>query len=92
MDQPVVSRSALRLAMTLLIEAVAGTAATDVRIARMDLGNEMLYAALVPIEYRAEIHHYLAERTDLSMPLDGCALILNSDQALKVMSLAYGAK
>ena len=92
MDQPVVSRSAVRLAMTLLIEAVAGTAATDVRIARMDLGNEMLYAALVPIEYRAEIHHYLAERTDLSMPLDGCALILNSDQALKVMSLAYGAK
>ena len=92
MDQPVVSRAALRLAMTRLIEAVGGTAAADVRVARTALDNEMLYSALVPIEYRAELHHYLAERTDLSMPLDGCALLLTSDQALKVMCLAYGAK
>ena len=83
---------ALRLAMTLLIEAVGGTAAADVRVARMDLGNESLYAVLVPIEYRADVHHYLAERTDLPMPLDGCALMLISAQALKVMGLAYGAK
>ena len=78
--------------MTLLVEALGGTAAADVRVARIDLGNELLYAALLPIEYRAEVHHYLAERTDLSMPLDGCALILTSDQALKVMGVAYGAK
>jgi hypothetical protein len=87
MDQPVVSRMALRLALTQLIQDVVGTAAADVRVARMDLANEKLYAALVPIECRAELHHYLAERTDLSMPLDGCALILSNDQVLKVMRL-----
>jgi hypothetical protein len=47
---------------------------------------------LVPIECRAELHHYLAERTDLSMPLDGCALILNSDQVLKVIDVVYGTQ
>jgi hypothetical protein len=58
----------------------------------MDLANEKLYAALVPIECRADLHHYLAERTDLSMPLDGCALILNNDQVLKVIEVAYGTE
>ena len=86
------ARAALRLAMTILIEAIGGAAAADVRIARMDLRTEVLYAALVPIEFRADVHHYLAERTDLPMPLDGCALILTRAQALKVMGLAYGTK
>jgi len=56
MDQPVVSRVALRLALTRLIEAVGGTATSEVRVAAMDLGNEEMYAALVPIECRAEVH------------------------------------
>ena len=90
MDQPVVSRIALRLALTQLIEAVSGTAAANVRVARMDVANEIMYAALVPIECRAELHHYLAERSDLSMPIDGCALLLNGDQVMKVIGLAYG--
>jgi hypothetical protein len=92
MDQPVSSRVALRLALTQLIETVGGTAASEVRVATMDLGNEKMYAALVPIECRAEVHQYLAEHTDLSMPLDGGALTLSSDQVLKVIGLAYGAK
>ena len=92
MDQPVSSRVALRLALTRLIEAVGGTAAAEVRVATMDLGNEQMYAALVPIEYRAEVHRYLAERTDLSLPLDGGALTLSSDQVLKVIGLACGTK
>jgi hypothetical protein len=92
MDQPVASRMALRFALTQLIEAVGGTAASDVRVATMDLGSEKMYAALIPIECRAEVHHYLAERTDLAMPLDGGALALNSDQVLKVIGVAYGTK
>jgi hypothetical protein len=92
MDQPVSSRVALRLALTQLIEVVGGAAASEVRVAAVDLGNEKMYAALVPIECRAEVHQYLAERTDLCMPLDGGALTLSSDQVLKVIGLAYGAK
>jgi hypothetical protein len=57
----------------------------------MDLGNEKMYAALVPIECRAEVHHYIAERTDLPLPLDGGALTLSSSQVLKVIGLAYGS-
>jgi hypothetical protein len=91
MDQPVVSGVALRLALTRLIEAVGGMAASEVQVASADLGNEKMYAALVPIEYRAEVHHYIAERSDLPMPLDGGALTLNSSQALKVIGLAYGS-
>ena len=90
MDQPVVSRVALRLALTRLIEAVGGTATSELRVAAMDLGNEEMYAALVPIECRAELHHYIAERTDLPLPLDGGALTLSSSQVLKVIGLAYG--
>jgi hypothetical protein len=85
-DDP--ARAALRSAMTILIEAVGGAAAADVRVARINLSNGLLYAALVPVEYRADVLHYLAERTDLSMPLDGYALILNSDQALEVIGVA----
>jgi hypothetical protein len=92
MDQPVVSRLALRFALAQLIETVGGTAESDVRVATMDLGNEKMYAALIPIECRAQVHHYIAERTDVSMPLDGGALALNSDQVLKVIGVAYGTK
>jgi hypothetical protein len=92
MDQAVVSGVALRLALTRLMASVAGTATSEVRVATMDLGNEKMYAALVPVEWRAEVHHYIAERTDLSMPLDGGALALSRDQVLKVIGLAYGAK
>jgi hypothetical protein len=91
MDQPVSSRAALRLALTQLIEVVGGAAASEVRVAAMDIGNEEMYAALVPIECRAEVLQYLAERMDLSMPLDGGALTLSKDQVLKVIGLAYGA-
>ena len=91
MDQPVVSRVALGLALTRLVEAVGGMATSDVRVASMNLGNEEMYAALVPLECRAEVHHYIAERTDLPMPLDGGALTLNSSQVMKVIGLAYGS-
>lgn len=89
MDQPVVTNIALRFALTRIAEATGATTLPAVRIAVMDLGVERMYAALVPIEYRAEVHHYIAERTDVSMPLDGGALTLNGDQASKVISLAY---
>ncbi len=54
----------------------------------MTAGLERTYAALIPFEYRAEVHHYIAEHTDVSVPLDGGALVLNCDQALKVINLA----
>lgn len=91
MDQPVVSRVALGLALTRLVEAVVGTVTSEVKVARMNLGNEEMYAALVPIECRAEVHHYIAERTDLPMPLDGGALTLSRSQVLKIIGLAYGS-
>ena len=90
MDIPVVSKVSLKFALTRLIEAAGIALPAEVRVATMDLGNERMYAALVPDEYRAELHHYIAERTDVSMPLDGHALSLNGDQALKVIALAYG--
>jgi hypothetical protein len=89
MDQPVVTSVALRFALTRLAEATGATALPAVRVAMMDLGVERMYAALVPIECRAEVHHYIAERTDVSMPLDGGALTLNHDQAAEVIGLAY---
>jgi hypothetical protein len=89
MDQSDVLSVSLRLAMTRLAEAAGGTAQA-VQVATMDLGMERMYEVFVPIECRAEVHHYLAERMDLSMPLDGEALVLNSDQASNVIGLARG--
>jgi len=54
----------------------------------MTTGTERTYAALIPFEYRAEVHHYIAEHTDVSVPVDGGALVLSGDQALKVINLA----
>jgi hypothetical protein len=92
MDQPVVTRVSLKFALTRLVEAAGIAEPVIVHVAMMDLGTERMYAALVPIECRAEVHHYIAERTDVSMPLDGGALTLNGDQALTVVGLAYGPK
>jgi hypothetical protein len=50
------------------------------------LASHLLYLS------QTEVHHFLAERTDLAMPPDGGALTLNGDQVLKIISLAYGAK
>lgn len=83
---------ALQSALIQLIEAVGSRTESDVRVATMNLGNEMLYAALVPIECRAEVFHYLAEHTDLRMPLDGGALTLRSEQVLMIIGLAHGTK
>jgi hypothetical protein len=88
MDQRVVSRISLRSALTQLAERTCGTAPAVIRIAVMVAGAERTYAALIPFEYRAEVHHYIAEHTDVSMPVDGGALVLSGDQALKVIALA----
>jgi hypothetical protein len=90
MDQPVVSRVSLKFAFARLIEAAGITEPAEVLVAVMDLGHDRMYAALVPLACRADLHHYIAERTDVAMPLDGGALALNPDQALRVISLAYG--
>ena len=90
MDQSAVLSVSLRLALTRLAEAAGGTAQAAVQVAVMALGLEQMYEVLIPIECRAEVHHYLAERMDLFMPLDGEALVLNGDQASKVIGLARG--
>jgi hypothetical protein len=90
MDQSDVLSVSLRLALTRLAEAAGGKAQAAVQVAIMDLDMEQMYEALVPIECRAEVHRYLAERMDFSMPLDGEALVLNCDQASKVIGLSRG--
>jgi hypothetical protein len=90
MDQSIVSSVALRLAFTRLAEAAGATAQAAIRVALVALGMEQMYEVLIPTESRAKVHHYLAERMDLSMPLDGEALVLNGDQASKVIGLARG--
>jgi hypothetical protein len=89
MNQSDVLSVSLRLAMTRLAEGAGGTAQA-VQVAIMDLGMERMYEVLIPIECRAEVHHYLTERMDLSMPLDGEALVLNADEASSVIGLARG--
>ena len=88
MDQPVVSRMSLRSALTLLAERTCGTAPALIQIAVTTAGTERTYAALIPFEYRAEVNQYIAEHTDVCVPLDGGALVLSGDQALKVINLA----
>ena len=90
MDLPVVSKLSLKFALTRLIHAAGISEPAEVRVVVMDLGNERMYAAVVPMDCRVDLHHYIAERTDVAMPLDGRTLTLNRDQALKVISLAYG--
>jgi hypothetical protein len=90
MDESIVSSDSLKLAFARLAEAAGGTAQATVLVAVMGSGMEQMYEVLIPTECRAEVHHYLAERMDLSMPLDGEALVLNGDQASKVIGLARG--
>jgi hypothetical protein len=89
MDRPTVTTVSLRLAIRRLAEISCGTAPTSVRVAVMPSGADRTYAILIPFEYRAEVHHYLAEHTSVPIPVDGGALILTSDQALLVVDLAY---
>ena len=90
MDPLVVSSVSLRTALKRLAEITCGTAPAVIEVAVSRCGEERTYAALVPFEYRAEVHHYLARHTDIAMPLDGGALVLGGDQALEVIRLAYG--
>jgi hypothetical protein len=89
MDPLIVSSVSLRTALKHLAEITCGTAPAVIEVAVSRCGEERTYAALVPFEYRAEVHHYLARHTNIAMPLDGGALILAGDQALEVISLAY---
>jgi hypothetical protein len=90
MDQSNALNVSLRLALTRLAKAAGGPAQGAVQVAVINLGLEKMYEVLIASECRAAVHHYLAERMDLSMPLDGEALVLNSDQASKVIGLARG--
>ena len=89
MDQPVVSNISLGMALTRLIEVANGAAGPSIRVAVLPAADGPTYAALLPLEYRADVHHYIAERTDVSMPLDGGTLVLTGRQALQVINLAY---
>ena len=89
MDQPVVSSVALGMALTRLIEVAYGAAPPSIRVTVLPAVDGPTYAALLPLESRADVHHYIAEHTDVGMPLDGGTLILNGRQALKVINLAY---
>jgi hypothetical protein len=89
MDHPTVTTVSLRLAVRRLAEISCGTAPTSVRVAVMPSGADRTYAVLIPFEYRAEVHHYLAEHTSVPIPADGGALVLSSDQALALIDLAY---
>ena len=51
-------------------------------------GEERTYAALVPLSFRFEVHHFIAEHTDVCPPLDSGTLILTEAQARKVIDLA----
>ena len=51
-------------------------------------GEERTYAALVPLSFRFEVHHFIAEHTDVCPPLDGGTLVLTEAQARKVIDIA----
>jgi hypothetical protein len=89
MDQPVVSSVSLGMALTRLIEVAYGAAPPSIRVTVLPASEEPMYAALLPLESRADVHHYIAEHTDVAMPLDGWTLVLSGRQALKVINLAY---
>ena len=91
MEPAMLTSVSLRLAVKSLAEVTCGTVPHLIRVAVIPVGNDRTYAVAIPFEYRTEIYHYLAEHTALSLPLDGGALILDSQQALVVVNLAREA-
>lgn len=89
MDQPVVSSISIGRALCRLIEAISGSAPPSIRVTVLPQSEEAMYAALLPLEARADVHHLIAENTDVAMPLDGWTLVLSGRQALQVINLAY---
>ena len=75
--------------------APAFAGAVDRRLAGTPINASLRASGVVKrhrIVKRRRVASHLAERTDPSVPLDGGALTLSSDQVLKVIGLAYGTK
>jgi len=89
-DRSNVLAVSLRLAVTRLAEATGDTTGVVVQVAVTDAGTQQMYEVLIPMEWRTEVHHYLAERMDLSIPLEHEPLVLDGDQASQVIGLARG--
>ena len=88
MDPLVVSSPSLRSALARLADTTCGYAPAVIPIAITTAGEERTYAALIPLPFRFEVHHFIAERTGVCPPLDGGTLILTEAQAREVIHLA----
>ena len=88
---PTVTASALRMALERITEAATEAVPASIRVATAALDPRPLYVVSIPLEFRAEVCHYLAQYVDLSFPPDGGPVTITFEQARAVMELAYRA-
>jgi len=86
---PTVSATALRIALERIAEVATEAVPASIRVATAALDPRPLYVVSIPLEFRAEVCHYLAQYVDLSFPPDGGPLIVTFEHARAVMELAY---
>ena len=86
---PTVTAAALRMALERITEAATEAVPASIRVATAALDPRPLYVVSIPLEFRAEVCHYLALYVDLSFPPDGGPVIVTFEQARAVMELAY---
>ena len=86
---PTVTAAALRIALERITEVATEAVPASIRVATAALDPRPLYVVSIPLEFRAEVCHYLARYVDLSFPPDGGPVIVTFEQARAVMELAY---
>ena len=86
-----VTATALRMALERITEVATEAVPASIRVAMAGLDPRPLYVVSIPIEFRAEVCHYLARYVDLSFPPDGGPVIVTFEQAQAIMELAYRA-
>lgn len=86
---PTVTGAALRMALERIAEVATEAVPASIRVATAALDPRPLYVVSIPLEFRAEVCHYLAQYVDLSFPPDGGPVIVTFEQARAITELAY---
>jgi hypothetical protein len=86
---PTVTATALRLALERITEVATEAVPAPIRVATAALDPRPLYVVSIPLEFRAEVCHYLARHVDLTFPPDGGPVIVTFEHARAVIELAY---
>jgi len=87
-----VSTVQIRFALKRIAERLCGPFPENIRVLVPSAKTPRVYVASVPVNCRAALHQYLAERIGVSIPLGNDPLILSATEAMVAIELGEQAR